>query len=176
MLLKKVAVPMSNWYRKQAASPAILPAPDLCHVFDDIDDEQPWQPILSSTFLAGLGLQSYRAPILPIGGGATPSPAPALVPSGDLTRDERISNNCFDQIFTTYKDSAVSCRALRTKIRNIEVPALPNSKIDNNPMCLAWHIKGQCNSTYGRACDHILYTSSEYATLLAWCTTHFNTA
>ena len=64
MLLTKIAVPVSNWYRRQAASPAIIPVPDLSKVFDDIEDEQPWQPILSPTFLAGLGLWQNSDPRL----------------------------------------------------------------------------------------------------------------
>ena len=60
MLCKKVAVQMSNWFKAQASSPAPVAAPVFTQVFDDIDAELPWQPVMSPMFLATLKLDSFR--------------------------------------------------------------------------------------------------------------------
>lgn len=48
---------------------------------------------------------------------------------------------------------------------------LPKSKFGAASMCLAWHVKGMCNSKCGLASDHSSYSAAEYAPLVSWCQT-----
>ena len=174
MLCKKIAVQASNWFKYQSASATPIPVPNFCRVFDDIEEENPWIPTLSPTFLQKLGLSSFNTPRPPL---RAPPIAPVRPPA-DPTREEQRTNNLeFNAaLFQIYKDSPMSCRIIRTKIRANELPNLPASKVDNLPVCLAWHCKSMCNANCGRRPDHVSYTPDEYAPLVQWCASHFDTA
>jgi hypothetical protein len=179
MLCKKIAVPMSNWFKNQVASAAPVPAPNFVQVFDDIEEERPWEPVMSTAFLSAIGLSSFRLPTNP-----TQTPRPRIPPAPTpnpisppviLDNNDRVNNIHFaTDLFSPYKDSAVQCRIIRNKIRNNELPALPLSKADNKPMCIAWHCKSMCNANCGRKADHIQYTPEEYEPLVAWCRENFS--
>ena len=62
---------------------------------------------------------------------------------------------------------------IKAKIKKGELPALPNSRVDGQPMCLAWHTKGICNSDCPRAADHVTYNASQYQPMKAWCDTNY---
>ena len=69
---------------------------------------------------------------------------------------------------------SVTCRMLKTKIANGELPPLPPSKVNANiNMCLPWHTRAQCMTNCNSTADHVSYTLEEYAPLLSWCTEHF---
>ena len=143
---------------------------------------------MSASFLLALGLQSFyysrqhyysqnpppppqTQPPAP-----APSPSPAPAPAPAPAQQERCNNTNFNaSLFQPYKDSPTTCRTIRTKIRNQELPSLPTSKIDNQAMCIAWHCKGMCNNNCGRKVDHVAYTAAEYAPLVTWCQSHFPT-
>lgn len=62
-----------------------------------------------------------------------------------------MNNTAFNAtLFQQYKDAPTSSRSLRRKISNNEIPQLPSSKVDQQPLCLAWHTKGMCNSNCRR--------------------------
>lgn len=89
--------------------------------------------------------------------------------------NERTNNTNFcATLFNAYKAMAVSCRSLRAKITRNEIPSLPLSKVDNQPMCLAWHTKGVCNLACSRRVDHVPYTNDEYQQLVQWCAANFH--
>ena len=67
----------------------------------------------------------------------------------------------------------IKCRDIRMRIRRQELPELPPSKVDNQPMCLAWHVKGLCNPDCPRAADHVKYESAEYDPLFQWCVANY---
>lgn len=67
----------------------------------------------------------------------------------------------------------IKCRDIRQKINRGEIPELPASKKDGQPMCLAWHTKGMCNPDCPRAADHVKYEEPEYEPLCQWCAEHF---
>ena len=186
MLLKWFCVQASQWYRRQAASPAAIPAPLFEQVFDDIKNERPWAPNLSLPFLSALNLQHFHASTttqpglhatttpgstatqdtVTTGPGATTPPAPT---------NERTNNVNFNTaLFNTYKVMPISCRSLRMKIARNELPALPTSKVDQNPMCLDWHVKGVCNAGCSRRANYVPYTTAEYQPLVQWCATNFH--
>ena len=186
MLCKKVAVSSSNWFRNQTTSPAPLPVPNFCQVFDDIDNEHPWQPVMSPAFLAALRLDTLHHPFSPPPA-QTPAPRnpPPPPPNGNpppppATPDvgQRNNNVAFNTaLFVTYKDSGTPCRSVRAKINRGDLPPLPMSKV--NPtmeMCLGWHTKGMCNSNCSKKDDHVPYTDVEYQPLVQWCTAHWPTS
>ena len=197
MLCKKVAVLSSNWYKNQVASATPIPAPNFVQIFDDMDEERPWQPIMSAAFLSALGLSNFHLPhrfssTVPFPNMAATIPQPAQLPtptstqpststtaspsptSNPPTPQERINNIHFNAtLFQRYRDAPTSCRTIRNRIRNQELPALPLSKVDNQSMCIAFHAKGTCNSNCGRKVDHVAYTNDEYAPLVTWCQSHF---
>lgn len=41
-IVKRVSVNISSWFKRQAASPSVVPSPDLCRMFDDMEGEMPW--------------------------------------------------------------------------------------------------------------------------------------
>ena len=183
MLCKRVAVSSSNWFRSQTTSPAPVRAPDYCQVFTHMDDETPWQPNMSPTFLAALRLDAFHHPApspgpAPIGVPPAPGGAP-VAPEGPppppTEAGQRNNNVQFNSsLFTTYKDSGTPCRTVRAKINRGELPPLPMSKVTATmEMCLGWHVKGMCNSNCSKKADHVPYTTAEYGPLQQWCTAHF---
>ena len=72
-------------------------------------------------------------------------------------------------LFKAYKDRNVRSASIRNKVKSEELDPLPLSKVDQGPMCLAWHTKGQCNGACPRKGDHVGYSKGEYGDLLEWC-------
>ena len=184
-LLKRFCVQISQWYRRQGQQANIIAPPSLESVFDDVECERPWAPLLSLPFLQSLGLQNFHRPANPfrpgaVGDGNNGGAAPGgggddRLAGAARVPNERMNNTAFaDTLFSTYKAMPVSCRTLRQKINRNELPALPLSKVDRQPMCLAWHTKGLCNVACSRGADHVAYTTAEYQPLLQWCTTNFH--
>ena len=169
-ILKRIAVLCSVWFRNQVSSPNLVTIPILDKLFDDMLEENYWEPTLSSTFLYAVGL-SAPVPSFPT---SSPRPAPASNPqvaNPPVARtDDRANNTTFNAtLFSSYKNCTTQCRSLRLKIQRNELRALPLSKIDNLAMCLAWHAKGLCNTNCSRSADHVAYTATEYEPFLAWC-------
>lgn len=55
------------------------------------------------------------------------------------------------------------------KKQAMEKKPLPDSLHGAKYMCLAWHVKGMCNSNCGQWKDHNPYSASQYADLVKWC-------
>ena len=206
LICKKVAVQASNWYKNQACTPTPHPAPILHQLFLDIEEDNHWIPSTPASFLQLLGLSYFSTPsytpITPIT--INPSSLPPSLPSPTSTtpitnnnntpttspnnttnnstrtqqqQQQRVVNTTFNlDLFNAYREAPVTCRAVRQRIANNELPALPLSKIDGQAMCLALHAKGTCNNACGRKADHVSYTKEEYAPLAAWCQEHFPTS
>jgi len=95
-------------------------------------------------------------------------PGGAIVPT---PTDNRTVNTSFNEtLFGSYKISSIKCKALRDKIVQQTLGALPRSKVNpSEPMCLAWHSKGQCNTGCPCVADHVQYSATELAPMAAWC-------
>ena len=177
LLMKRVSMLLSQWYERQLVQPQLYPAPDFCSTLDAIENEGHWKPETPPSFLNLLGLSALAAPApapparapaaaTPRAPPAARAPAPSPAAAGGP-----YLNTAFNPIFQPYKDSSVTCRELRGRIGTGEnpLPPLPLSRVDNLAMCLAFHAKGMCNPMCGRIADHVPYTASQYAPLLAWC-------
>ena len=146
-------------------------------MFDDIESERPWAPLLSLPFLTSLGLQTfhdYNRPMQALKQQSRDNPRGATLQDGGLVSGDRVNNSDFEEaLFGKYRAMSVTCKTIRQRISRQELPALPLSKVDKQPMCLAWHTKGQCNRNCSRCTDHVSYTKEEYTPLVTWCTAHF---
>ena len=178
-LLKRNAIDLSCWFEQQSQTPAAQAPPKFEKPFDDIKQElTSWEPQMSLGFLKELKLEGLGQ-VVPNKGSGTPPVAPSVNPrgaDGRLQVDEATTSNphFVDDLFGVYRKlSSVRTRAIRKKITDGALPALPLSKVDKQPMCLAWHTKGQCNGRCPRAPDHVAYNRSELGDLVLWCATHY---
>jgi len=162
-------------YRKQAATPGKVPAPNFDQVFDNIENERPWAPLLSLPFLTSLGLQSFHDSNRPMQASKPKirdNTRGATLQAGGLVSGDRVNNSGFEEaLFGVYRAMSVTCKTIRQRISRQELPAL--SKVDKQPMCLAWHTKDQCNRNCSRCTDHVSYTQEEYKPLVTWCAANF---
>lgn len=177
LLIKRVAMHLTQWFDTQKFSSQRVPVPNFMNTLDAIENEDPWKPTVPASFLAALGLQSIAA------AAATPAATPPLVPrvprTPNLAPAPRVptvasaafNNTQFNPRFQPFKDSVATCRDVRANIGTNpgQVRALPLSRVDQKPMCLAFHTKGVCNPNCGRIADHVAYTNAQYDSLFEWC-------
>jgi len=174
-----------------------IPALDPNEISDAVQNGIRWEPLITPAFSARYHLDHFAQlqppggpppavpapesrisqPLTPAGGGgAIPTPAgpgraipiinPVIVPTENRTVNTSFNVN----LFGTYKTSGIKARALRDKILEGSLLALPKSKVDiSQPMCLAWHTKGQCNARCPCAYDHVQYSATELGPLATWC-------
>ena len=179
-ILKRNAIELSYWFEAQAQTPAARPPPKFEQLFEDIKQElTTWEPQMSLAFLKELKLDGLGHPAhVP---NTTPTPAPRPAPEPPTPKapgdDATASNPYFwEATFGPYRKlTSVKTRAIRRKIVEKLLPVLPASKVDGQPMCLAWHSKGQCNVRCPRAVDHVAYTHGELGALAAWCSVNYPT-
>ena len=161
----------------QGATPAARLPPRFEQVFDDIKQEyNQWEPSMSLGFLKELKLEALVAPTTPTPSGtpgANPGGAPPKVPIRDVTDVATNNPHFLEAVFGDYRKIKMGARQIRRKIAEKELPPLPLSKVDKEPVCLAWHTKGQCNGRCPRAVDHVAYTKEEAKELAAWCATNY---
>jgi hypothetical protein len=178
-ILKRNAIDLSYWFEMQGHTPAARAPPRFEQVFDDIKQEfTQWEPNMSMGFLKELKLESLGVvqPTNPSGTpGTTPSGNPTKTPKDTQAEDATASNPHFlEAVFGEYRKlNKVRTRQIRRKIAEKDLPALPLSKVDRQPVCLAWHTKGQCNVRCPRAADHVAYTAEEAQELAQWCASHY---
>jgi hypothetical protein len=179
---KYIANVMSDYWRRQGMQPTPLALESPLAISSAVNSGRAWEPIMDHSFLTIYKVFEYC-------GAASQQPVPSFVPSGDPTlpptqppaaspqptTNGRLNNSSFNtQLFQQYRTSAVRCADLRRKVAEGALPALPNSKVNNQvQLCLAWHTKGQCNTNCPRVSDHVAYTAQEYQGLVTWCTSHY---
>lgn len=174
-ILKRNAIDLSYWFEMQANTPAIRPPPKFEHIFEAIKQEQThWEPQMSASFLKELKLDGIK----PVPDTAPNTKLSGMPPGGGdaLAPEDAMANNphFLEDKFGVYRKlTNVKTRAIRRKIAEKVLPPLPLSKIDKQPMCLAWHTKGRCNARCPRAADHVAYEASEVTELVNWCVQHF---
>ena len=186
---KYVANVVNDFWRRQALQQAPVQLESPFYISSSINMGRAWEPILDDSFLSFYKVYEYcgvqsaprggqeggesgRA-----GGGNTGGGNGGVRGAGNQFGSDtnRTTNATFNAIlFSTYKASQVRCADIRRAITAGTKPALPLSKVDTQqPVCLAWHTKGQCNSNCPRATDHVSYTSTEYQPLVTWCAANY---
>eukprot|EP00557_Chaetoceros_sp_GSL56_P008886 CAMPEP_0176505492 /NCGR_PEP_ID=MMETSP0200_2-20121128/16527_1 /TAXON_ID=947934 /ORGANISM="Chaetoceros sp., Strain GSL56" /LENGTH=660 /DNA_ID=CAMNT_0017905057 /DNA_START=100 /DNA_END=2083 /DNA_ORIENTATION=- len=144
-LLKRNAIDLSYWFDQQAHTPAARMPPKFEQVFDDIKQELTvWEPQMSVGFLKELKLDALgeaATPVPSIAPTASPYTAPKA-PADDATA----SNPHFlEATFGKYRKlTSVKTRDIRRKITAGGLPALPVSKVDQQP--IAWHGTPKANA------------------------------
>jgi hypothetical protein len=172
-LLKRNTIDLSYWFEMQAATPTMRDAPKFEQVFESIKQEHThWEPQMSASFLRELKLDGFQKSEQ-----TKPSDTPGTKPIEKPTPVDNTtaSNPHFqEEKFGKYRQlRSVSTRSIRRKIAEKALPPLPLSKVDKEPMCLAWHTKGQCNVICPRAVDHVAYQASELQELATWCASYY---
>ena len=184
---KFIANVMSEYWRLQGRqpNPVLLESP-YC-ISAAVNSGRQWEPILDDSFLSFYKINEYcgvsstlaqsRENGIPdaSGGSGGGFSSPGGTGGGVAgSAGVRLNNVNFNEsLFQTYKVHSVRCSEIRRKIAEGTKPALPTSKVDQAPMCLAWHTKGQCNRGCPRAVDHAVYTTSEYQALKTWCSENY---
>jgi hypothetical protein len=101
---------------------------------------------------------------------------PGYSPGNKQAVEDATNNNphFLEEVFGVYRKlNKVRTRDICRKITSKELPELPKSKVNKQPLCLAWHTKGQCNNRCPRAIDHVAYTKDELKELAQWCATNY---
>ena len=191
---KYIANVINDFWKRQGYQPQPVTLESPYYISSSINMGRPWEPILDQSFLAFYRVNEFCgvAPSLPgnqggngrASGGTdtstpgstsgTPGGSGGAGGSGGSSDSNRVTNTNFNaSLFQTYKVCNIRCGELRRKIIAGTKPALPISKVDPGPVCLAWHTKGQCNLNCPRSVDHVNYTTSEYQPLTTWCTANY---
>jgi len=77
-------------------------------------------------------------------------------------------------VYTTKNCMTVGCIMTAATIWQKAAKAIPLPLChDSRPMCLAFHVKGMCNTNCTQAHDHHPQTLANHQTLLTWCTQHW---
>ena len=175
-LVRWIQLRLDRWFRTQRLSASNIPAPNLTEVFEKIENEEQWFPQIPNEYLGQLTTPTTQFPpsMAPTGGAPPPPqapPAPA-VPGGDEGAQSIIRNTAYNVAFEPFRTLNIPIATIRRRLRdnpNMRRPP-PSPASLNTEMCLAFHIKGMCNTRCGKGVDHVPHTAEQDAPLLAWCT------
>lgn len=171
LLIKRIAMKMSEFFKLQMNQPHPVSVPEFVETLVKIEREETWKPLASPAFLSALGL-AQPAPTPPAAPGRDPPrPQPAATAAAAAAAANPFNNVNFNPRFTPFRESTATCRDVRSNIGGgpNQHRALPLSRIDGKPRCLAFHAKGVCNPNCGRMMDHVAYTNEQDDELVAWC-------
>ena len=159
----------SVWADDQSRSPAPVPVPHYRELFTKIRFNEYWLP----TFPPGTLASPARLPA------PSPAPAPSDTPrpaptsrgapaaATDSPPNVRLNNLAWKSIFQPYKAMALRVQDLKRRLTNesVEFP----KRADGTVRCLAYHVKGMCNSSCGQKTDHQAANEADDQVLLDWC-------
>ena len=183
--LKKVSLGLSYYFKQQALKPNEQDLPRYDEISHGVLQELHWEPNLSQLFITKYklvemcqGVSGDRSSdnLVGTGAGQGTGSAPRPGNSGGASQlaGGRVANLQYNGgLFEPFKTRNVKTKLVRALIRDGKIQAQPPSKVDGEPMCLAWHTIGVCNVECPRKADHVHYTEEEYksdAGLETWCT------
>ena len=148
----------------------VLFTSDPREIINKAELQEHWEPYLSKAFInyngvydlitrehkiaAAVGAASLMTSVphgktevaIPVGNLSSPTLSAQQKKDTDK-ESTHMENPTFDtSLFHEYKTSTIKSKTLCDKIKKQEIRALPTSKIDGSPMCLAYYTKGQCNT------------------------------
>lgn len=156
-----------------------------------IDSYQPWEvpfplryhrilPITPAPAPPPSGPSPARPSLPPAPATSPRPPAPPSTPAPVLpppTSGTRIINLAYDERFRPFRDVAnLPTRTMYTRATAPGGPGLPTRTINGQAQdrCLAYHVRGMCNSNCSRAHDHNQTASGpEAQQLFDWCQAHW---
>ena len=169
----------SRWFTKQMVSPVPVPAPDFNDLLDDIEDKRNWLPDFPAQYLPAT--RTPPQPSVPL-----PMPAPAPAPAGPRAppvgaptppTNTRVDNPAFNESSFSRFRSMPGCTMplLRARWAAATPPIAQPSTADGSRLrCLAYHVRGMCNSICRRSDDHVPASAPDDAILAAFCTQHWH--
>jgi len=184
-LMKRNALQLSSWFEEVSLSSGPLPSVrDFTKVFDQIRDEESWEPKVSTALLEALKISALTSLGQPFLAGSslsgitgsmtgdstisgetsvgTPRPAPA-------EGSDRVTNVDFLPMFIKFKQDRSKTQEICKSILRNEKPPLLKSKVSPaDDMCLAWHTKGGCNKNCNLHKDHVKYMKAAAEPLHQW--------
>ncbi len=187
LINKWIAVRLNKWYKDQAKTVAHIPAPIFTDVFDKMEMDEPWEPSLSLALTQSLRQNANPPTMAPTIPPQLPVPPPTATPptnpptggnnngGGRQRENTSMTNPDFcTEVMGRFADMPnISARTVRR--REWESNPWPKSKVrTEEPMCLAYHVKGLCNQNCGRIYDHVCYTAEELQPLKQWCEQHWH--
>eukprot|EP00980_Cylindrotheca_fusiformis_P022301 scaffold9180_cov160-Cylindrotheca_fusiformis.AAC.1 len=181
---------------EQRLSPVVIPAPDFTQVFRMIRTYNPmWNRPFPSTYLIEynpIGYGSTGASVAPTAYSGVTQPSMMYSPGSSATgttatgpannpptpstappSNSRINNTNYDPRFQRFRDQNIKIATLKANLGSRTPPVTIPNNASGTPHCLAYHIKGMCNSICGAKADHRQLTEPETTALIAWCDTHY---
>ena len=184
LLARRIQLSVNRWLERQAESDAPVPVPDLISVFDRMAEGEDWAPLFPDRYLQSepppFHMGSASSVVSNLTGttgssssNATSTTARTGTPTSSTSATQAIQRNLHfnAEAFQKFKAVDLKTKNIRDRCSGAGVP-LPKNK-DNKPMCLAYHIKGVCNTRCQYAADHREHTPQEDATLKAWCAQNY---
>ena len=150
-----------RWMDQQWLSSRKYQMFDVEKLFDRIEYQEPWEPRLPWEYEEQLNHSGPKkgGPGGGGGGGKDPNNVPVSNPGWKSA------------LFSSYKAVSRSIRNVLKSAKEDPPPPCPfDAKVE---MCLAYHVKGQCNGACKRAADHRPHTDEQDAKLVAWCKKHY---
>ncbi len=197
LINKFVAIRLNKWYRDQTERPQEVASPNFSELFDKIEMDEQWEPSLGRALIQSLS-PSANAPASQIRQqqpprvADQPSNPPTEAPSGRPNaggagdgaaagggRTPRVNTAVMNpdfkaELFGRFATMA-NASARQIKLREKDTNPWPKSKVrPDQPMCLGYHVRKQCNEGCGSAFDHVCYTVEELNPLKEWCDLHWH--
>ena len=128
---------------------------------------------------SAMDLSSFLQQLAASGGHLqVPQDAAGCSPQTDVSSLTNNNPSFNEVLFRKYKSLKVNSKPIqscdiRNKINSRELSDLPPSKVDQKPMCLAWHTKAMYNANCLWASDHVDYINSGYQPICGWCETNY---
>ena len=133
--LKKIALDLIYYFRAQALHPNAQPLPRYDEISNYIQQEQPWEPIMSETFITKYKIRELCMPPRDSsagtadGAGGNSLTAPPTIPIGNSTG--RVANLNYEAAkFGVYKERNIKTKLVKSLIAKNKIRALPTSKLD----------------------------------------------
>ena len=187
--LQWLSLRLTQYFKSLDRTVGPVPCPDPLDIVNKVQIQEKWEPNLSTTFYDRYGLRSFlrfhsgfkddgtaATDMSSLSGGTSLGTGTRNGPPTGGSEDTKATNTQLDNthfnnaLFGTYKSTSVKSAVLRKKVAAGTIGPLPMSKVDSTmPMCLAWHTKGLCNSNCPCACDHVVYSTTEYVPMVKWC-------
>eukprot|EP00980_Cylindrotheca_fusiformis_P012538 scaffold3079_cov119-Cylindrotheca_fusiformis.AAC.14 len=188
-------VEMNNWLIEQRQSPVALPAPDFTQVFRKIRSYDPsWNRPFPIAYMVEFPVSQFQmtsagsvAPSMQSGitqptafySGTAGTMPPSLAPSSTTTSttnrpdNSRVRNTAYDNRFERFREKNIKTGTLKANLTSRTPPVQIPRNAAGTPHCLAYHIKGLCNSNCGASADHRPLTEPETTALVTWCDEHY---
>ena len=180
LLLRWIQLRFVDWSQDQTFQSVAVPSEDYGQVFRMIKRYEPWAadfppgylqmvsppPVLSPLPSPTVPPPPARGPPAAASSSAQPTPRPDAAPS-----NSRVNNTVWKALFEPFKTLAVRTRDLRLRL-NTQGTALPK-RTDGQTRCLAYHVKGLCNTNCTHKADHVPANQADDTVLLQWCQEHY---